>query len=293
MMIAGMGAGQQMFVAILDPAHRMVEFQRQRGEDDLFRIQPRLGSEAAADIGRHDPDAALLDPENLAERDAHRVRRLGRGVDHDFVEPVVAIREHAAALHRCAGLPVHAVFAADGDLGVARGGFDVAAGDRPLLEQVVTEVFVHQGGAAGARRLCIHHRVERPVVDGDGSGEVLGFGAGRRDAGGDRLADIAHLVGRERRPGRRAGAGRLRHHPDRLDPRQIGGGEYPAPRGGRDRDRADVGMRVRTAQEHDLLGAAQRDVGDELAAAAQVAIVLLAQQRRADPVALFRHRRLP
>ena len=158
--------------------------------------------------------------------------------------------------------------------------------DRPLLEQIVAEVFVHEGGAAGARGRCIDHRVERPVVDGDGGGEVLGFGAGRRDAGGDRLADIAHLVGRERRPGRRAGAGRLRHHPDRLDPRQVGRGEDPAPRGGRDGDRADVGVGVRAAQEHDLLGTAQRDVRDELAAAAQVAIVLLAQQRRADPVAL-------
>jgi hypothetical protein len=34
-------------------------------------------------------------------------------------------------------------------------------------------------------------------------------------------------------------------------------------------------MGVWTAQEHDFLGASKRDVGDELAAAAQVAIVLL------------------
>ena len=56
-------------------------------------------------------------------------------------------------------------------------------------------------------------------------------------------------------------------------------------------------MRMRAAQEHDLLGAAQRDVGDELAAAAQMAIVLLAQHGCANPVALtgvfIRHRRLP
>ena len=32
MMIAGMGAGQQMFVPILDPAHRMVELQGERGQ---------------------------------------------------------------------------------------------------------------------------------------------------------------------------------------------------------------------------------------------------------------------
>ena len=56
-------------------------------------------------------------------------------------------------------------------------------------------------------------------------------------------------------------------------------------------------MRVRAAQEHDLLGAAERDVRDELPASAQVAIVLLAQERRAHPAmvtgSLLRHRRLP
>src|SRR6478672_9610828 len=56
-------------------------------------------------------------------------------------------------------------------------------------------------------------------------------------------------------------------------------------------------MRVRTAQEHDFVGIAQSNVSDELAAAAQVAIVLLAQHRCADPVALtgvlVRHSRLP
>ena len=99
MMVARMRAGQQMFVAILDPAHGMVEFQRQRGQDDLLGIQPRLGSKATADIGRDNPDAAFLDPEDFAERDAHRMRRLGRGIDHDLVEAVVAIRQHAAAFH--------------------------------------------------------------------------------------------------------------------------------------------------------------------------------------------------
>ena len=284
-----------MFVAILDPAHRMIEFERERGEDDLFRIEPRLRAEAAADIGRDDADAAQLDAENFADRDAHRVRRLGRGVDHDLVEPVVAIGEDAAAFHRRAGLPVHAVFAGHGDRRPRARRLRCRRPRSSAPEQVVAEATRARGAGLPPRsRARIHHRVERLVVDRDGGGEVLGFGAGRRDAGGDRLADIAHLVGRERRPGRRAGARRLRHDPDRLDARQIGGGEYPAPcaPGGTAIERMSR-MRVRAAQEHDLLGTAQRDVGDKLAAAAQVAIVLLAQHRRADAVALFRHRRLP
>src|SRR4029077_5741907 len=45
-MLAGMGAGQQMFVTIFDPAYRMVELQRQCGKDNLFGIKPRLGSKS-------------------------------------------------------------------------------------------------------------------------------------------------------------------------------------------------------------------------------------------------------
>src|SRR5205809_2820129 len=43
-------------------------------------------------------------------------------------------------------------------------------------------------------------------------------------------------------------------------------------------------MGMRAAQEDDLLGARQPDVGDELATAAQMAVVLLAQDRCADAV---------
>ena len=43
-------------------------------------------------------------------------------------------------------------------------------------------------------------------------------------------------------------------------------------------------MRVRTAQEYDLLGPAPCDIGDKFPTAAQPAVVLLAQDRRANAV---------
>jgi hypothetical protein len=56
-------------------------------------------------------------------------------------------------------------------------------------------------------------------------------------------------------------------------------------------------MGVRASQKHDLLRAGQLYVGHELAAAAQMAIILAAQQRRADAAfltgALVRHLRPP
>ena len=55
-----------MFTAILDPPHRMVEFQRQSGQDDLLGIQSCLGPKATADVGRDNPNAAFLDPEDFS-----------------------------------------------------------------------------------------------------------------------------------------------------------------------------------------------------------------------------------
>ena len=221
---------------------------------------------------------------------------------HDLVQPVVAVGQHAATLHRRAGLAVHAVLATHGDGGGARGGIDVAGGNGSLLEQVVAEGIVHQGGGVvwqggsgigpGRGDVACGHRIDhgrqRFVIDGDGSGEVQGLGAGRCNAGGDGLADEAHLVGRQHRPGRRPRPRRLRHHADRLDLRQVGGGEDPGARLGRNSDRADQSMGMRAADEHDLLRAAQNDVGNELATAAQVAIILRPAQRRPDaPMRVF------
>ena len=154
-----------MLAAILDPAHRVIELQGQRGQDDLFRVEPRLGPEPAADIGGDDADAALLEIEELAQRDAHGMRRLGRGIDHDLVEPVVATGEHGAAFERRARLPVHAEFARDGDFGGPRRGLDVAALDDALDVEVVAPALVHRVAAAAHVARRVDDRIEHLEID--------------------------------------------------------------------------------------------------------------------------------
>ena len=154
-----------MLAAVLDPAHRMIEFERQCGEDDLFRVEPRLGSEAAADIGCDDADATQFDAEKLAQGNAHGMRRLRRGVDHDLVEPVVAIGEHGAAFERSARLPVHTVFAGHGDLGGARRGVDIAAFEHPLAIEVVAPLLVNGVTAAAHVARRVDDGVEHLEID--------------------------------------------------------------------------------------------------------------------------------
>ena len=48
-----------MLAPVLDPAHRMADLHRDRGDRDVFRHQPVLAAEAAADIGRDDADLVL------------------------------------------------------------------------------------------------------------------------------------------------------------------------------------------------------------------------------------------
>ena len=149
--------------------------------------------------------------------------------------------------------------------------------------EVVAPALVDEGAAAAQSARRVDDGVERLEIDRDRVGEVFRLVARRRDAGGDRLADIAHLVGRERRPGRRFGARgacvttrigfiRGRSAAVKTRPRASGGTAI-------DRMRACAcGLRRKTT----CCVPGRLDVRHELAAPAEVPVILPAQQRRAD-----------
>ena len=66
-MLAAVRIRGQMLAAILQPAHGMVDLQRQPAERDLLAAQQSLVAEAAADIGRDDAHRAVLEPETFAQ----------------------------------------------------------------------------------------------------------------------------------------------------------------------------------------------------------------------------------
>jgi len=105
--------------------------------------------------------------------------------------------------------------------------------DYALDIEVVAPLLVDQVAAAVHVARRVDHRVEHFEIDGDRIGEIFRLASGGGDAGGNRLADIARLVGGKRRPSRRFGPGRMRGYPDRLDARQIGRGKDVAAQLGR------------------------------------------------------------
>ena len=167
MVVAGVGGGQEMLAAVLDPAHGMIDFERERGDRRLFRRQSRLRAETAAHVGRDDADVALLEPEHLGQPQPDDVRHLGRGVDHELVQAMVAIGQHRAPLERDRDVPVHAIGPAHHDLGGARHLFEVALLEYPLDEQVVPPVLVHQAGRLGDGGGGVDDRRQDLEIDAD------------------------------------------------------------------------------------------------------------------------------
>ena len=137
----------------------------------------------------------------------------------------------------------------------------------------------------------LEHRGERLDIEHDGLGRVLGLGDGLRNHAGDRIADIAHLVGGQRRPrrvaDRRAVAVLERQVAfERAVAGQIGGGidrQHARHRlGGGGVDAADDAMGNAAAHHHRIGLAGPADVVGVAAFAAHQRGVLAAPDRLAD-----------
>ena len=197
MVLAAVRARDQMLAAILDPAHRMAAAQGEPCERHLLGQQDALVAEAAAHVGGDDAHLAMIEAQAFRKPGAHDVRHLAGGIEGELFEPGIPPGDHAAALDRRHGLARGANFARHLDRRVQRLG-DVDF-DRSFEKDIVAPMFVHQRAARRARRQHVVHGRQLVEIERDGTGDVLGLRARRRHAHGDQLADMANLVGCERR----------------------------------------------------------------------------------------------
>jgi hypothetical protein len=100
-----------MLAPILDPANGKTFAHREPGKADFLGQQNSLVAKSAADVGRHDPDAALLDAKAIGQAVAHDVRHLGAGIQRELIEAVIEGGDHAAAFQRRHALPRGRYFA--------------------------------------------------------------------------------------------------------------------------------------------------------------------------------------
>ena len=189
-----------MLAAILDPAHRMADLHGDRGDGDVFRHDPVLAAEAAADVGRDDADLVLRQAERLRQADPHHMAALGGEVHHQLVVAMIPVGQHAAAFERHGRLPVHAELAAQPH---RRGGSDTGSPSRTVLVMigVVRPVIEQRGGCPASSPRRIDDRRQRLELELDLVGQILGLGAAS-------AACRRRSVGRHSAPGRRPAPGR-------------------------------------------------------------------------------------
>ena len=98
----------EVLASILDPPHRMADFQRDRGDRDVFRHQAIFSAESAADIGSDDAHLVFGQTQNAREAEPLHLSALRGQIDDELVHPLVPIGQYAPAFERDRRLPVHA-----------------------------------------------------------------------------------------------------------------------------------------------------------------------------------------
>ena len=83
--VAGEAAGDEVLGAVLGPLHRPAGDHRADDRAHVARIDRHLVAEAAADVGRDDPDAVLGDAGEVGVERAVGVRRLGRAPEGELL----------------------------------------------------------------------------------------------------------------------------------------------------------------------------------------------------------------
>jgi hypothetical protein len=143
------------------------------------------------------------------------------------------------------------------------------------------------------RSAHINNRGQRRIVDGDALGAVHRLPARLGNHRGDRLADVAHDIARQRKA-RRLGHGfavaRLNdpqrpHGPDAVGGHVVSAEHRDDARTSARRgciDRANLRVPMEGAHENAMQGTGSIDVGHEAATAEQKAAILEAAKRRTD-----------
>ena len=201
------------------PFHRRAELPRRRADENLLRIERALAAETAADVGRD--DAQRDGPADRARRPARRGRCRG------FASPNAASARRGPARirrgTRAARSPARSCGACGSGRRPRTGALAaIAASTSPRLNSRATSTLVPasscSSGAPGApRSLRIGGASQRLEIDVDQLERVLGEIAALGDHADDRLADMAHLVARQRQDRRRVIALHARGREQRLD----------------------------------------------------------------------------
>ena len=188
--------------------HRPAEFFGGDQLHDVFRIGAGLQAESAADIVGEHAQPLLGDLHDERDRIAHRRRALRADTQRVAVGCRVVARGGAARLHRGDRHPLVGYGDAGDEFGGGKDFVDaprislgIRREARPVDGEIAGSFRPDLRRARSERRPGVDHGRQRLVLDRDQFGGVLGGGSGLGDDHRDRLADMHHPLGGERRAG--------------------------------------------------------------------------------------------
>ena len=222
-LIALLDSGDEMLAPVLDPFQRPFQELRRGRDRDIFRIDAKLGAEAAADIGRRHAQPILVDDEIGAQVLVEIVRFLGRSPHRDAAARRLVLRDEPARLDRMTRSPMlKQLLAIDMRRGPERG-VGIAIGHAMRGDDVRGQI-APGCARAGERGIAgIDHRGKDFVIHVDQRDGILGDIAVPRDYERDWLADKRNLARAERiGPQRLARLSALRGLAHHAPPRQHG-----------------------------------------------------------------------
>ena len=288
-----------MLAPILLPRYRPAQFHGSGRNDRFLGVERRLGAEAAADMGRDHADRFEIALEQIGERAAAQVRRLGRRPHRQDVAARIVTCEHGAPFERHGAAAMKRKLFLEHVRRACKCRVDVAIGHGDDGGDVAGEVAVGAGGAGFSCIAVVAHRGQDLEIDGHRRGGILREITVGRDHDCDGLADIADFVAGERQlrargPDRRIGH-QHRNLAGRHARRQIIRREHRVHAGHGERrrnvDGANLGMGMRSAHEACVQCAGYLDIIDEAAAPGEQRRIFEARDAGAE---MFRaHGRCP
>ena len=274
-LLARMRGVRQVLVTRLDPLHRRGEAHRQEREQDLLRVDLLLHAESAAHVGRDHANLVLGQPEHLAERVAQGVGPLGGRPHGETARAAIVVGQDPAGLEWHPGVAMDVVASARHDLGRAKRTVRVAGLHDEIGGDVARNPVVQECRARSDGGVRVGHDVERLVGDLQGLDAILGRITARGHHRDGRLADVAHLLARQRKLPARSERRMVDDAGDLAEAalrRQVGRREHA----GDVRDRArgirvdpEARVRVDAARERHVEGSRQAQVVDIEGLAAQ------------------------
>ncbi len=199
--VAALRVGDKAFAPLADPFDRPADFRAGPGDDRFFGIVELLHAEAAADVGRHDPQLVLRNVEDeSAHQQPHHVRELARSPERVLAGRRVVFGDRRARLHRIADQPVVDEADARHMRGLAESGIGRRlVAERPVAAQIVRHVVEQKRRVALDGVEHADDRRQHLIIDDQRVGGALRLLARLRHDEGDRIADMAHLALRQRR----------------------------------------------------------------------------------------------